>query len=418
MSDLLDAAAGIPPEPVTWPTLDPAALHGLAGRVVAVVAPHSEADPVAILLHFLVSVGNLIGPGPHARVEFDHHPARLNVVIVGPSAKGRKGTAWSTPRHLARAVDAHWALASGLSSGEGLIYAVRDPVERTDPGTGEPKLQDEGVADKRLMVVETEFASVLTRIERDGNSLSALLRDAWDTGHLRTLTKNSPLRATGAHVSVLGHITQDELTRLLTPIQMGNGFGNRMLWALARRAQLLPDGGGVAPTQLEPLIAELQRVVTHASALRLIARDAEAQAMWRDIYGVLSRERDGLVGALLARAEAQVLRLGVLYALLDASPAIRPPHLEAALAVWAYCERSVLYLFAGRLGHPMADAIVDALRHAGRLTRTQIRDLFSRNRESTQIEEALAVLERAKLARRVVVETGGRPAEAWEPVTP
>jgi hypothetical protein len=103
-------------EVAAWPELNPAALTGLAGRIVEEIAPHSEADPVAILIHTLVAIGNLIGPGPHARVERSRHPARLNAVLVGRSSKGRKGMAWSTPEALMRAVDPTWAVTSGLSS--------------------------------------------------------------------------------------------------------------------------------------------------------------------------------------------------------------------------------------------------------------------------------------------------------------
>jgi hypothetical protein len=408
------------PEPrsvaAPWPELDPAALTGLAGRIVETIAPQSEADPAAILLHTLTAVGNLIGSGPHARVEADAHPGRLNVVLVGKSSKGRKGTAWSTPRAMLREVDPYWTPASGLSSGEGLIYHVRDKIVREPPEGGEPEVLDEGVTDKRLFVMETEFATVLSRMSRDGNTLSAVMRDAWDHGDLRTLTKNSPLRATDAHISIIGHITHEELARLFTDVSMANGFGNRILWACVRRARLLPDGGGLAPGRVAPLIGELRRVVDTAARIGLMTRDREAAAVWRALYADLSRERDGLVGALLARAEAQALRLSALYAVLDQSQEIRLPHLQAALAVWRYSEASVLHLFGGLLGHPIADAILEALRRAGRLTRTEINGLFGRNKAAEQIEQALAMLKRSGLAKDGKRPTGGRPEEYWEPI--
>lgn len=401
---------------IAWPEMAEEAYRGLAGRIVNTIAVASEADRVAILGHTLAAVGNLVGPGPHGRVEQDRHPARLAVAMVGKTGKGRKGTAWSTPRALVRAVDGTWAIASGLSSGEGLIYHVRDREERVDSKTGEVEVTDEGVTDKRLFVMETEFSTVLARMGRDGNTLSSVLRDTWDHGDLRTLTKNSPLKATGAHVSIVGHITEEELRRLLTDTSMANGFGNRFLWMCVRRARLLPEGGGVEDRALAPLVCALQDVVATARSIGRMTRDAEAAATWRGVYADLSRERDGLVGALLGRAEAQALRLSCLYALLDQSSVIQPVHLEAALAVWAYCEASVLYLFGSRLGHPIADAILDALRQGGRLTRTQIRDLFTRNKNADQIQEALSMLERAGLAKRGSRDTGGRPEEYWEPV--
>jgi Domain of unknown function (DUF3854) len=401
-------------EPAEWPVLAPEALYGPVGHIVETIAPHSEADHVAILLHTLVAAGNLLGPGPHARVEQDAHPGRLNAILVGKSSKGRKGLSWSMPRAMLRAVDPTWTIASGLSSGEGLIYHVRDSVTTVDPDSGEVEVRDPGVSDKRVLVVETEFATVLTRMSRDGNTLSAVLRDAWDHGNLSTLTKNSPLKATGAHVSILGHITAEELVPLLSTVSMANGFGNRFLWACVRRARLLPEGEGVDSARLQPLTEALGKVVTAAKNIGQIRRDPEAAEFWRAVYPDLSRERDGLVGALLGRAEAQTLRLSVLYAVLDGSPLIRLAHLQAAVAVWGYCEASVPYLFAGRLGHPVADAILDALHRRGCLARTEISGLFSRHQSATQIEEALGMLERSGLAKRGTRQTGGRPEEYWQ----
>lgn len=50
---------------------------------------------------------------------------------------------------------------------------------------GRPVLEDEGEADKRLLVIEPEFATVLRRMQGETNSLSAVLREAWETGNCR-----------------------------------------------------------------------------------------------------------------------------------------------------------------------------------------------------------------------------------------
>jgi hypothetical protein len=197
---------------------------------------------------------------------------------------------------------------------------------------------------------------------------------------------------------------------------MANGFGNRILWAGVRRAQLLPDGAGVDELRLGPLVKDLRAVVEAARTIGCLDRNPEASASWRETYADLSRERDGLVGALLGRAEAQTLRLSVLYAVLDQSSTITLAHLKAALAVWNYCEDSVLYLFGGRLGHPLADTILDALRERGRLTRTEIRALVGGSKSAAQIEEALGMLARSGLAKHGTRRTEGRPEEHWEPI--
>ena len=95
--------------PAPWPELAPEALSGLPGRLVEVIAPYTEADPVAVLAHLLVGLGNCIGATPHALVQHERHPCRLFVACVGQSAKSRKGSAWSTPRHCLTVVDEEWA---------------------------------------------------------------------------------------------------------------------------------------------------------------------------------------------------------------------------------------------------------------------------------------------------------------------
>ena len=208
-----------------WPVMEPEAFHGLAGKVVETIAPHSEADPNGILLQFLAAFGNAIGAFPYYLVEGDQHRAKLFIITSGATSKGRKGTALGRVRQVMALADPEWETAniqSGLSSGEGVIYAVRDAVEKVGKD-GTVERVDEGVADKRLMLVTEEFVSALSVMERAGNTLSPVLRDAWGTARLQTLTKNSPTKATGSHISIIAHTTDDELRARLTRIEMGTG---------------------------------------------------------------------------------------------------------------------------------------------------------------------------------------------------
>jgi len=106
--------------------------------------------------------------------------------------------------------------------------------------------------------------------------------------------------------------------------------------------------------------------------------------------------------------------LSLIYALLDRSSVITPEHLKAALAVWEYCEASVRHIFGDRIGDPVADAILNALRaNPCGLTRTEISELFSRNRDKQGIDLALSGLVHQDLAHSLREETGGRPVERW-----
>ena len=254
-------------------------------------------------------------------------------------------------------------------------------------------ITDHGVADKRLLVIEPEFASVLRVAGRDGNTLSTVYRQAWDSGLLRVLNKNSPVKATGAHISIIGHITRDELLMELSNNDKVNGFGNRNLWLCVQRSKFLPDGGDWDHLDLGPLISRLKDVVEFAREVGEMRRDAEAGAMWHEVYPQLSGERGGLFGSLTSRAEAHVLRLSCIYALLDRSAEVRRCHLEAALALWKYCEDSAEFIFGTAQGNQVVDQILKALRSASEgLTRNDLRDLFGRHRSSEEIGAALRIL--------------------------
>jgi hypothetical protein len=418
-------AGGTAPEQATeghgqpWPArLAPEAFHGLAGEIVRTIEPESEADPAALLFQFLAAAGNILGDRAYLRVEGDRHPPRLFLLQVGRTSKGRKGTSWGRIRSLLETVAPVWAMdrvASGLSSGEGVIHAVRDPVtvrakdKRTNEVTEE--IVDPGVADKRLLVFEGEFAKALRSMERQGNTLSAVLRDAWDHGDLRTLVKNSPTRATGAHVSLIGHITDDELRRYLDRAEMANGLANRLLFVCARRSKLLPRGG--RPIDWTAIERRVREILAGAPTGE-IGRTEAAWQIWEAVYPELSADRPGLLGAVLGRAEAQVLRLALVYALLDRSAFIDAAHLLAALACWDYAEASAGFVFGDTLGDPVADEILRALRERPQgMTRNELTNHFGRNLSSEQIGRALAVLSRGSFVERDAVPTGGRPAERW-----
>lgn len=404
-----------------WPApLDIAAYCGLAGEIVRAIEPHTEADSAALLVQVLIAFGALVGRGPHVRVEGDEHHTNLFAVLVGETAKARKGTSWGRVRQIFSRVPYWPTEVSGLSTGEGLKFAVRDPTERVEHAnkTGNTsRVQiDPGVADKRLLVVESEFAQVLRQGARAGNTLSATVRAAWDTGRLATLTKNDPVTATGAHVCIVGHITADELRAELTATDSANGFANRFIFSCARRSKVLPFGGEPIP---DDVLAEFARrimlVVETARRLGEVRMTAAAREAWADVYPTLSEGHRGLFGAVTARAEAQCLRLALTFALADSSDAIDRPHLLAALALWQRAEASGRYIFGSALGDPVADEILRALHVAGGegLTRTKIRDQFGRHQTAERIGTALDSLSKRKLARPESQATEGRHSEVW-----
>jgi hypothetical protein len=402
------------------PVLDPEALHGLAGEIVKAIDPYTESDPVAVLTNTLTAFGNVVGPSPYFRVENTHHHLNLFIVQTGDTAKGRKGTGWSTPRRMFKQIDSEWIekrVTGGLSSGEGLIFAVRDERIEKVPVKEHGRIvdyqeviADHGVEDKRLLLVEEELVQPLKLMSREGNILSAVIRQAWDGGNLNPLTKSNPIKATGAHISIIGHITKAELLRHLTATEQSNGFANRFCWFWVARSKYIADPVGIPEEILFPLIEALRDAVGFARKTGEIRRDKDAAAIWEAVYPQLSEGKPGLMGAVISRAEAQVMRLACIYSLLDKSELVRVEHLRAALALWDYSEKSAMAIFGQLTGDPALDKATTALRANGTLTMTELHGLFGRNVPKAEIERVASVLVKLRIATIETASEGtGRP---------
>ncbi len=406
--------------------LDDAALYGLAGDVVRLIAPQTEAHPASLLFSFFVAVGIALGNGVAWKIGGVPHSLRLFLVLIGVSGKGRKGTSWGVIRGvLETALGADFYkdhVTTGLSSGEGLIAAVRDPVTKMVKGKGDTPEEttiDEGVKDKRLIVLESEFGRTLKVMQREGSTLSAVIRQAWEIGANDALNVLTKVRttATGAHVGIVGHCTRDELLRYLEDTETANGFANRFLWVGTRRVRELPFGGNPDALAMGRLGERLRDALQWvAQTDGVLTWHTDTRPLWAAIYGELSEGSSGLTGAVTSRAESYVMRLAGLYAVLDKSLEVRPEHLQASMAAWQYCADSVAGIFGRRTGDVIADAILEQLRISKRLTRTQVSEIFKKNQSAGAIDRAVQLLLRDGKVRTVKGErkNGGRAPQYLE----
>jgi hypothetical protein len=111
------------------------------------------------------------------------------------------------------------------------------------------------------------------------------------------------------------------------------------------------------------------------------------------------------------------LRLTMIYALTDYSHGIHRSHVESALAVWEYAEASALYCFGDATGDPDVDKVLGALRHAeGGLTRTEISEIFGRNKSRQELDRIRASLIQAGKVRVSLKPEADskKPVERWE----
>jgi hypothetical protein len=389
------------PTPIGWPQpLARAALRGLVGKIVDTISPHSECDPAALVFGFLVAFGNEIGRGPHFIVERARHALNLFVLFIGLSSKGRKGTAQGYVDALFEPVIPQWAdtrVQSGLSSGEGLAEAARRLGKN-------PK----------LLFVEPEFSSVQRAASRRGSTLCAILRQAWDGRPFQVATKHDPLRVDGAHFSLIGHETLDDLDKNLSDTDVFNGFAGRFLYVCTHRAQVLPFGGSVSEAAMGQLSAELASVLEFASQVGEIGLSPKAKLLWCRVYEPLSADVPGRVGAAIARAEAITRRVAALYALLDKQAEVKVQHLRAAVELWRFAADSARFIFGKPKRENMDDKIFQMLQQSNLgLTRTEISRRFHHHLDSDQITATLERLQASGTAKFRKVATGGRVAKRW-----
>jgi len=414
------------PQPPRFDVIAPGPLF----PILNVLEPETDADMVGIIAHLLAMVGNAIGRKRHIQIGPARHYLNENVLIVGATQGGKKGTALREASRIMRHAAPEWSernVKSGLSSGEGLIWMVRDPIERHEPVKDrdgnvsgyQTVIADPGVQDKRLLITMSEFSQLQKLMKREGNILGEVIRHAWDSEKLAIPTKNTPATATGAHVSIIGHTTPAEFRRLCQSVDELNGFLNRFMILMVKSSKRLPFGGNVDERKLAELAARVRDAIAfgeEADEPFTFADDFRAE--WEVAYEWLDTDRPGRLGPILARSAPHVMRLAGIYAVLDRSPALRAAHLEAALELWHYIEASTAYVFGGNAASALAERLAAILQvHPEGMTLTNLHNATNRAIPGEDMRAALAELREMGRARCEVAETGARKRETWFPAS-
>ena len=415
----LPEAAALPPRPAL------ALSHGVIGDFMRRVEHETEAHPVALATTLLVALGNVIHRGPHYVVGRTRHHVNLFLAVVGNTGAGRKGTGGDIVADCVRPADPYWAefcQSPNLVSGEGVIDALRDRVEKIVPTKGggpdefETIVVDPGVEDKRLLITCAELVSAFKAGNRENSVLSQTLREAWDGKTLRTMAKNAARTATDPNLSIIGHATRQELVKVARESDIFGGTYNRFLFVLSERARLLPHGGDLDDLGTVP--ARIADVVTFARTVGRMRRTPEADRLWERVYGELtSATGSDLLAAVLSRGEAQTLRLSMLMALAAGRAEITADDLAAALDLWRYSAASARVIFAG-VHDALFNKIIETIRSEPGITRTALYRRIGRSTGSTALVEALARVRASGLATSEKVPTRGRYVEKWTAAGP
>lgn len=384
------------------PTISSRAYHGLIGDYVRALAPGTEADPVGILLTSLSFLGCRMGPGIYVPVTGTRHPPRIWPLTVGKTSTGRKGTTAAVAINPFSAITAFSALprrASGLSSGEGLIQSFMDD----DDGNQPPR---------ELFIIESEYESVLQRGRKDGNSLTSILRQAWETGDLSTLTVNKR-EVTDTHLVVVGHITPEALRRYMSGQDVTNGMVNRFVPAITERPRLVSpfDVEDVDVTDLAGELLRRAAEPTHRGRWQLTSSSKDRYRQWYADFEHYRERQHERVAMVLGRGPVQVVRLALIYAVLDESDVIGLPHLDAAIALWRYASMSAQRLYGVGQAGLDAEALNVIKKETYEIRREDLRIKLGKP-SADELDQAIHFLIAADLIEQRQEHTGkqGRPA--------
>jgi Bifunctional DNA primase/polymerase, N-terminal/Protein of unknown function (DUF3987) len=408
-----------------WPTpMNDAAFHGPVGEFIRLVADSTEADVNALVVVFITAMGCWFGRKPFFMIEDTRHGTNLFSTMVGGTSSGRKGTTTDRVKAILKAVDLKFCRErihnTGLGTGEGLVDKVRDPREdsmvhpdKQHGAKAKRTLVDVGVDDKRLLAIESEFAAVLQKGKREGNTLTQIMRVAWDAFRIGGGAKTNKDVCQEPHISMIGNITEPELRRCLTQNDMSNGFANRILWCCTKRSKSLPFSKKTDEQRLRKLAAILTMV--GANLPDEMYWTQESASLWQQVYPQLtSGKGGGLFEDITARAAPQVIRIMMIYACLDQSSTFKVEHLRASLEVWRYCEDSARYIFGDAIGDANANKILAKLAASPQgVSESDISNLFGRNIPASELHRALTVLEQSGQAMRSLIPTAGRPTTIW-----
>lgn len=408
------------------PRPDPACLYGLVGDVARAGSDNTEANPYAIAAAMLAYMGVAVGRGPYVPIGDDWNHARQFLVHVGRSSRGRKGTAKKLIFRINDAVKAMDELlvpqvhSGGLSTREGLALMIHD-------GYVEGKNQVPAIEDKRLLVVESEFANILHQSKRDGNTLSSALRDAWDGTSIRPAVKTCRVWASDPHIGLIGDVTPTELRDLMHKRELTNGFANRFIFFWAEGDKVLPFPQATPKDVVEALATRVAQVLKFSGADRHVDKDAmsmefseEAAGLYARLYKSDLRDRSAgeLITGLLDRRAPVLLRLAMLFALTDHTSVIEVDHINAAMAWVRYWVDSVKFIFQSAIDEAGASATTDTaqrivtyLTDHGQATRTELsKGCFSGHVSKAMLDTALDELLTASPSV-IEVQTVPRPKD-------
>jgi hypothetical protein len=388
--------------PDDMPTMDAAAFYGPVGEAVKVISDYTEADPAAVLATVMAYLGSLIGPDTWFEISGVKVNAGLYVLIVGPTAMGRKGTSHSMAKKVLGPMPSVRPLV-GLGSGEALVT----------------ELANTELSNKHIMIIEEEFARLLGSAGRSGSTLSAMIRQLFDGEDLGHTTVTGSEVASGYHASMVAHITREELGGTLSVSDRSNGMANRFMLIASYATKIITwddQGDPEHPCVKTIATTRIAEIASRAAGRGRIPMTDEAFEALSTIH---DQAMVGSTSTLLARLLEHVWRLTLIYALMDEAPEIDVQHVRAALAFVHYVRSTTTWVFGVDDIDPQAARLLALIVESGPegLSKTALSAKLSNHLNAKERDLRIDDLVRKGLITVSTPKTAGRPETIYSAVT-
>jgi hypothetical protein len=413
------------------PQATPGMFYGLVGELASIAATGTEINPVAAAMVYLSFLGANVGRDTFLFINNTYHHPRIFTLHIGRSGRGGKGDSQQLTQRIRKRIEERDSSllghthTGGLSSREGLAALIHD-------GHGETP----AIVDKRLWIVESEFANVLHQSKREGNTLSTALRDAFDGCDIKPATKSKPIGATNPHIGIHANITPAEFNSMLSAREMSNGFANRFLMMFSENIGYVPFPTPTPERLIDELASKTMDIIHFAkggypnsiNGLEINLSQA-AKDLYAEVYQELRRPLDSdFITSMLERRAPYALRLAMLFALTDQTRVIEACHLQAALEWIRYSINTVKFVFADKANNQQqvetrqnASKILAflRLRPQGASMTELIIDCFQKHNSSEKINIALGYLlaenpPRIEQIKETSGSKGGRPKTTYK----
>ena len=393
---------------------------------------YTEADPNGVVMALYTMIGTLLA----GSTEFNGMTTNLFTVLVGPSNKGKKGTATDDALNIMTDIYPDFKadhVVGDVGSGEGVINLVRDEEEDEIPSAFIKPI-------KRKLLILREFGLKMgIQKGRQGVTIDHTLNNAFDGQNLqanvvdRTASKKlNNLKATAGRyaLGVLGNITQKELLHLTDDLSAVNGVQNRLLQCYVYGSKRI-EMPGLSRTGYRNEKAYRRHIQEIAEAIKCVLDgkhrhirlatdnyvDKHKQGLL-DLYLMINKELDDMddtfLGNMLQRMRTYWMKLTLLIAVLDPyshvickegkeaewdpNAMITETHMQQAYQIIEYIIKSTRVIYNDRVYTDGAQKIYTAVLESdkGYLTFGKLSDLFSRHKSEEFIKQCIDELDNAK----------------------